>query len=195
MCKNNKERTVVNTPDVSLIRIETPGGSVEYEVKSLMVREYSIDEIFEKNLLLLIPFHIFTYEARLKTIENDETALEQLKSHYAGIRQELERQADKGLITSFYMQTIIDMSNKVIESIAEKYERVRKGVGEVMGGEIIITEARKILEQGREQGREEGSRDKAYEMADIMLAEGEPLDKIVRYTGLSIEEIERLASQ
>ena len=192
-------RSTANTPDVSVIKIETPGGSVEYEVKSLMVKEYSIEEIFEKNLLLLIPFHIFTYEASLKMIEDNETDLEQLKLHYAGIRHELEGRVDKGRITSFDKQTIIEMSNKVIDSLANKYERVRKEVGEVMGGEILETEAKKILEQGREEGREqgleEGSSERARETAAIMLAEGEPLDKIGRYTGLPIELIEAIKAE
>jgi len=47
-------------------------------------------------------------------------------------------------------------------------------------------------EEGREQGREEGVHRKALEMAKEMLAEGEPLERIVKYTKLSIEEIQAL---
>ena len=52
------------------------------------------------------------------------------------------------------------------------------------------------LSQGREQGiaegRAEGSHSKAIETARTMLADGEPIDKIHKYTGLSTEEIKQL---
>ena len=79
-------RSTVNTPDTSVIQIETPGGNVSYEVRNLKIKEYSIEEIFRKNLLLLIPFHIFTFESRLESIESDEKSLAQLKSYYSSIR-------------------------------------------------------------------------------------------------------------
>ena len=53
-------------------------------------------------------------------------------------------------------------------------------------------EVSKGREEGREQGREEGVHKKALEMAKEMLAEGEPLERIVKYTKLSIEEIRAL---
>jgi hypothetical protein len=39
---------------------------------------------------------------------------------------------------------------------------------------------------------EEGKKEKALEMARMMKKEGEPVKKIVRYTGLTPEEIEKL---
>ena len=36
----------------------TPGGTVQYDVPVMKVQAYSLDEIFEKHLLLLIPFYI-----------------------------------------------------------------------------------------------------------------------------------------
>ena len=64
---NNK-----NTPDSLKVNIETPGGNVSYDIKTLKVKEYSLDEIFEKKLLFLIPFYIFTYEAELENINCSE---------------------------------------------------------------------------------------------------------------------------
>ena len=145
-------RSTVNTPDTSVIQIETPGGSVSYEVRIIKIKEYSIEEIFRKNLLLLIPFHIFVFESRLEDIESDEDALLQLKSYYSSIRIELDELAAEGSISEFEKQTIIEMSNSVVDSLARKYEHVRKGVGNVMGGIILDTQAKRILNQGREEG-------------------------------------------
>ncbi len=48
------------------------------------------------------------------------------------------------------------------------------------------------IAQGLQQGLNEGLQKKAVEMARQMLLGGEPLDKIERYTGLSIPEIKAL---
>lgn len=50
------------------------------------------------------------------------------------------------------------------------------------------------LAQGLAQGLEQGDRDRAIKTAREMLADGMPVDKIVKYTDLSIEEIEALRS-
>ena len=41
-----------------------------------------------------------------------------------------------------------------------------------------------------DNGEANGEKKKALAMARIMIAEGEPIDKIARYTGLPIEEVE-----
>lgn len=49
-------------------------------------------------------------------------------------------------------RAIMDMSNKVLEHIATKYDNVREGVKSVMGGKILDYEAKTIFEEGRSQG-------------------------------------------
>ena len=51
------------------VTIKTPGGEVSYKVPVIKM-EYSIDEIFEKKLLFLIPFYIFIYEKEFPEMEN-----------------------------------------------------------------------------------------------------------------------------
>lgn len=59
--------------------------------------------------------------------------------------------------------------------------------------EILIERAtNKGLAIGREKGLSQGEHNKAVEMASQMLIEKEPLDKIARYTKLTIEEIKNL---
>lgn len=47
-------------------------------------------------------------------------------------------------------------------------------------------------EERREQGREEGMNQRNYQIARQMKRDGEPTDKIQRYTGLSTDEIEAI---
>ena len=47
-------------------------------------------------------------------------------------------------------------------------------------------------EQGLEKGRAEGELEAARKQARVMKADGEPVERISRYTGLSADEIEKL---
>ena len=47
-------------------------------------------------------------------------------------------------------------------------------------------------ERGLEQGRAEGELEAARKLARAMKADGEPVERICKYTGLSAEEIEKL---
>ncbi|HZJ85111.1 MAG TPA: transposase, partial [Syntrophomonadaceae bacterium] len=47
-------------------------------------------------------------------------------------------------------------------------------------------------EKGRQEGRQEGELKKAWEMARNMLLDGEVVEKVIKYTGLEKEEINKL---
>ena len=49
-----------------------------------------------------------------------------------------------------------------------------------------------FIEQGIEQGREEGTEQALTAIAIAMLNDNQPIDTIVKYTGLSEAEIEQL---
>ena len=82
-------------------------------------------------------------------------------------------------------RTIIELSGDVIREIAQKYENVQKGVGDIMGGALIETEARTILNRGKDEAKKE--------TALRMLQDGElPIDKVAKYSGLDVTEVEML---
>ena len=49
-----------------------------------------------------------------------------------------------------------EMSGKVLEHIAETYDKVREGVKSVMGGNVLEYEAKMIFNEGLALGRNEG---------------------------------------
>lgn len=149
-------RSCVSTPDKLEVKMVTPGGSISYEIRVMKSQQYSLEKIFEKNLLFLIPFYIFSYERKFTEYERDGEKLEELKGEYNRIKDELEKLQEEGGISEYIKCTIIDMSNKVLEHIAQKHESVRKGVKSVMGGKILEYEAKTIRNEGLEKGREEG---------------------------------------
>ena len=153
-------RSNASTPDVMEIVIRTPGGDISYDVPVMKVKSYSIEEIFDKGLLFLIPFYIFTYEASFKEINSSETLLDELKAEYEGIKTRLEQLSVDGVISEFYKRTILEMSEKVLVNLTSNYENIQEGVGSVMGGQVLEYEAKRfrdqVMAEGKEIGREEG---------------------------------------
>ena len=58
------------------IKMITPGGKVEYEVHVMKVPNYTLDNIFEKNLLFLLPFYIFSHEKKLEEYNTNQEKLD-----------------------------------------------------------------------------------------------------------------------
>jgi len=142
-----------STPDKMTIEIETPNGAINYDIQVLKSQNYTIDEIFDKKLLFLIPFHIFSHEKLFEEYENDTDKLNVLKREYQSISERLEQLLKQGEIDEYTKCTILDMSQKVLEHIAAKFDNVKKGVKSVMGGQILEYEAKTILNIGRSEGR------------------------------------------
>lgn len=145
-----------STPDALTVEINTPGGSISYGIPVLKTQMYTIDEIFDKNLLFLIPFYIFCYEKRFEEYETDKEKLQELKIKYQDIMERLEKLCAAGKISEYEKCTLVDMSKKVIENIAARYANVRKGVTSVMGGKVLEYEAKTILQDGIRRGKLEG---------------------------------------
>ena len=140
-------RCTESTPDKLKIKMITPGGTATYDIHVMKSQHYTLEEIFRKKLLFLIPFYIFSHEGRFEEYERDKMELEVLMSEYNQIKVGLEELLDSGVISEYMKCTIIDMSNKVLEHIAHKYETVRKGVKSVMGGKVLEYEAKTIREE------------------------------------------------
>ena len=117
---------------------------------------------------------------------SNKQRLAELRAEYQDILRRLDKLEQEGMIGAFDKRTIIELSGDVIKEIAKKYENVQKGIGEMMSGALIETEARTILNKGKAEGRNETKKETALRM----LQDGElPMDKIAKYSGLDINVI------
>ena len=147
-------------------QIALDAGEISYQVLVMKTQQYTIDEIFEKRLLFLIPFYIFTHESRFAEYENNADKRELLRREVMEIMEKLEQMALAGEISEYEKCTIIDMTRKVVEKITAKYENVRKEVTSVMGGKVLEYEAKTILQSGINKGKIEGKIDSILELLE-----------------------------
>ena len=179
-------RTYQRTPDRMKYVIVTPGGTVRYDVPIMKVQTYSLEDIFGKGLLMLIPFYIFSHEKGFPEYNSDEQKLTELKAEYQEILERLDGLERQGVIGAFDKRTIIELSGDVIKEIAQKYENVQKGVGDMMRGALIETTSRKLKNEAENETKRKTAL-RMLKMGKLTIAE------IAECSDLSVEEVERLA--
>lgn len=149
-------RTTRNTPDVEEVELLFPDGQVcVYRVPTVKLERYTKDSIFEKNLLLLLPFYVMRYEDAAHTIGEDSEKLQGLLKEYEDIRINLEKELSTAGRSELYTdlnKLIIRISNYIFR----EEEKVRKGVDEVMGGKVLQLESERLREEGMAIGKAEG---------------------------------------
>ena len=149
-------RCPIDTPREIQVSLRVPNGYISYDVPIVKVPEYTAEEILRKELYFLIPFHIFAYEKELERMNNDFGELEDLLQVYRIFAKVLQQKVAEGRLTEYERQVIRDMTVKVVSSLAVKWPNVKKGVENIMGGEILELEVDKILNRGIDIGRTEG---------------------------------------
>ena len=195
---------VVHFPDSAIVALRHTKNTPEV-MTVLKVRQYTVEEIFEKKLYFLIPFHIFVYEKSFKELEENSEKLAKLEEEYTAIVNRLEEDRKNGDLNEYEKVTILEMSDTVIKHLAAKYEKVRKGVGESMGGKVLEYEAKDILNRGRAEGRDEGRREGRAEgeitgmkkakmqLAVKLLQAGNSVAYVADLTELSEETVQKLS--
>lgn len=145
-----------NTPSRMKVTIKVPGDSAGYEVPIVKVPEYTLKEIMDKELFFLLPFHLFRYEKNLRVYENDGKRLEELRETYRQIMLYLDAKVADKKLTAFQRWVIQETTTKVIAGLTVHYEKVREGVTEIMGGQILELECVKQWNAGKAEGKAEG---------------------------------------
>ncbi len=94
-------RDTKNTPDELHIKVRFGNGTIDgqesivYTTPVIKVKRYTKDEIFQKKLLLFLPFYIMRYENSFRKMQEDPKLMEQFLSEYEDIRTALEKECTK----------------------------------------------------------------------------------------------------
>lgn len=136
-----------------IVEIITPEGEMHYHIKALRLQDYTIEELFAKQLYILLPYSMFYFEKDLEQCERDSEAREKLEQTFADIVDGLADASRRGDISPFQMMLLIDMIKKTNYNVARNQPQVVKGVETVMGGHVIEDyPTKKIFNAGKEEG-------------------------------------------
>lgn len=133
-----------NTPDFLEVEMAFSDETVVlYRVPTIKLETYTKDTIFEKNLLMLLPFYIMRYEKDIHEMSENPELFQSLLNEYEGIRINLEKElsgADKAVLYMDLNKLII----KIADYICKNEEMVRKGIGKIMGGKVLELESERL---------------------------------------------------
>ena len=97
-------------------------------------------------------------------MENGNENFQKAEKEFTTIIKQLNNICLGGEISEYTKSMLLDMSNIVIESLAVKYEKIKKGIGGIMGGKVLDYEAKTIFRSGRQEGMKNGMVYAYYEM-------------------------------
>ena len=126
------------------ILLRTTEGETGYDVPVLKMRDYSIDEIFEKHLLFLIPFYLFNFEKQFPELEANPEKLAVLRAEYVRIQDRLEQLVQDGALSELTKKAIMENAAHVLALLAKNYAAIRKEMKPVMVGRVLDYEAKRI---------------------------------------------------
>ena len=186
-------RSNASTPDSFPITIHHPGGDADYEAPVLKLKNYSIDDIFRKNLLLLVPYFPFLLEGRMEEMNAAGYDFKDVQATLDDINGRLDELIAAGAIDETKKQHMLDWLKRVFDKLAAKYDNTRKGVDRIMKGYMLHTRTDDILDQGRREGRQignlQGRNERGKEVALRMSDDGLSIEKIAQYVGESVETV------
>lgn len=137
--------------DTISVEIVMPNGNtVEYTVPVVQVQRFTCDDMLQKHLLFLLPYHVIKYEQE-KGLDTDSEKWKELLDEYAKIEKYLEKNfLEKGNEKAY--RDMVELIIRIADYVFRDKEKVRKGFGDVMGGKVLELESDKLIQRGIEQG-------------------------------------------
>ena len=145
-------RSSENTPDYLEADVIFPDGNTYlYSIPTVKMTDYTKDSIFEKNLLMLLPFYIMRYEKRGHDFNENPQLFQILLNEYEEIRGNLEKELTETGKSELYTD-LTKLIVKIADYIFRKEDDIRKGIGDIMGGKVLELESERLKAEGLQEG-------------------------------------------
>ena len=143
------------TPEAERVRLVLPdGGVAEYRVPIIKVQKYSLEELFRKKLLIMLPFYLFRYEKEFAEMEREPERRQKLLADVRVMEARLEAMRPGKL--GYAAEHVAEFVDYVSRHLLEGYEQTSQEVSSVMGGKLIETKAYKAYLEGQADGEAKG---------------------------------------
>mgnify|MGYP000641759202 FL=1 len=141
-----------NTPDFLEVEMAlSDEHTLLYRIPTIKLEGYTKDSIFEKDLLMLLPFYIMRYEKDIHEMSENPELFQNLLNEYEEIRSNLIKELSGEDKATLYMD-LNKLIIKIADYICQSEEVVRKGIGEIMGGKVLELESERLLAEGKAIG-------------------------------------------
>ena len=131
------------------------GTRVVYQVPVVRVETFTLGDIFQKKLIFLLPYYIIRYEKSKDSLEENNEVLQGMLEEYKEIESYLEQELlEQGKEKAY--RDLIELISRIADYIFADREKIKEGIGDIMGGNVLELESDKLIRKGLEQGLEQG---------------------------------------
>lgn len=171
-----------DVPPMLNVKVNLPNGtSCAYECKTVKTADYDLDEIFEKKLLLFLPYYLMKYEGDKSRIGRNRELLNRFREDVNDIQTRLLKMADDERNNALYidMEALIE---SIVKHIFGNEAKASKEVKNIMGGKVLTLPSEKLIADGRAAGRSEGRKEGQNELVSAInrLKAGETVDALIK---------------
>ena len=129
--------------------------SLSYQPRQLYVAKYSLKELFDKNLLLLLPYYMLRYEKQLKSIGSNAGKTVRFLAEYQELAARLQQKLPPEEHAAAYL-SMTQLIKRISHYLLRDQSTLKEGVDHIMGGRIIPLYSERIEARGRAEGEARG---------------------------------------
>ena len=188
-----------NTPDELILEIEDADKNIHpIKYKTLKLLDYSMAELEERNLSILLPFYLLKLRKRVVSTRSKK-GLEKLSLEMIELIKELGRTTDlsvkKGKISREDVAKMIGLIQLLYKKL---YNDTELKEAEKAMEELLLTEVDIALDEAKKEGEKKGKAEakaKVRKIALNMLRKGFSNDQVAEMTELSLRDVKSLTKQ
>ena len=189
-------RHTKNIPDIYRVTIRGQDDQrMEYRCPVVKVQNYSLDELFEKNLLMLLPYYIMRYEGKFRSIEDNADLRNQFLAEVTALSDRLEAAVSPDDKTGIY-QDLIQLITDIAKYELREYQNTLEGVKKIMEARILPLPSdslraaeRRGVARGIQQGIEQGRTDTLNTIYRNLYNKGTSIPDIAETTGQTVDTV------
>ena len=169
---------------------------VEYSVKAVRALSYTPQELVENDLEILLPFQIIRMYNRVNgyksyTEKKKEKFLSDFKKMCKDIRYTMDSLLRDERVTNDEYHEMLNITCSLEEHIYSNIDDIsKKGVDSMLNEKVMLRDDRI-----RAEAKAEAEEKRNKELAEMMIMDEEPAEKIERYTGFNLSDLKPLAKK
>lgn len=113
------------------------GREYEYSVPVIRLQDYTLSDIWEKQLYIMLPFYLLRYEKWLAKKDRDEGIKESLLSDCREMHDKLFGLSDAGGAKSIPTAEMDELIKRIANYILRRANDIKEEVGAIMGGQVL----------------------------------------------------------
>ena len=135
------------TPDKLIVHVIFANDKrVDYEAPIVKANNYTIEQIFEKKLFVLVPYYILRYEKELEEINNDDEKLKAFLADYDRMCDMIIKALNNKILS---LKQVAEL-NKLLQLVNDWVAKGKTNVKEVMqmSGTVLESEGKRLFDGG-----------------------------------------------